>query len=211
MIGAKATYSAVMNCDLFPTPTSLGIVGSIRAALQMLLERVAARADNRFFEEVNDARRKWDMMLDAQADLARSEDRIHPQSVARISDLAKRDAVFVFDTGLNTLWSAIWTRQSGSHRIIGSFNNGAVGTALGRANGIQALGRSRQVIALCGDGGVNMLMGEFMTAVHHGRVSHDAARFRRPVREQDLGISVDGQAIHRSTTLNHRSEEQTCR
>jgi thiamine pyrophosphate-dependent acetolactate synthase large subunit-like protein len=29
------------------------------------------------------------------------------------------------------------------------------------------LERSRQVIALVGDGGFNMLMGEFMTAVHH--------------------------------------------
>jgi thiamine pyrophosphate-dependent acetolactate synthase large subunit-like protein len=55
----------------------------------------------------------------------------------------------------------------GSQRIIGSFNNGAVGTGLGQANGIQALDRSRQVIALCGDGGFNMLMGEFLTAVHH--------------------------------------------
>jgi pyruvate dehydrogenase (quinone) len=42
-----------------------------------------------------------------------------------------------------------------------------VGTALGQANGIQALDRSRQVIALCGDGGFNMLMCEFLTAVHH--------------------------------------------
>jgi thiamine pyrophosphate-dependent acetolactate synthase large subunit-like protein len=73
----------------------------------------------------------------------------------------------VFDTGLNTLWSANWIRQSGSQRIIGSFNNAAVGTAVGQANGAQALDRSRQVIALTGDGGFNMLMGEFMTAVHH--------------------------------------------
>src|SRR5271167_4383460 len=43
----------------------------------------------------------------------------------------------------------------------------AVGTALGQANGIQALDRSRQVIALCGDGGFNMLMCEFLTAVQH--------------------------------------------
>ena len=71
---------------------------------------------------------------------------------------AKHDAVFTLDTGLNTLWSANWIRQSGSQRIIGSFNNAAVGTALGQANGIQALDRSRQVIALCGDGGFNMLM-----------------------------------------------------
>jgi pyruvate dehydrogenase (quinone) len=149
-------------------PTKLGIVGSVRPTLKLLLERVAAKSDGKFFEEVNNARRKWDEMLDTQSDLARSKDRIHPQAVARvISDLAKRDAVFVFDTGLNTLWSANWIRQSGSQRIIGSFNNGAVGTALGQANGIQALDRSRQVIALCGDGGFNMLMGEFMTAVHH--------------------------------------------
>jgi thiamine pyrophosphate-dependent acetolactate synthase large subunit-like protein len=107
-------------------------------------------------------------MLDRQADLGRSKDRIHPQAVARmVGDLAARDAVFVFDTGLNTLWSANWIRQSGSQRIIGSFNNAAVGTALGQANGIAAIDRSRQVIALCGDGGFNMLMGEFMTAVHH--------------------------------------------
>ena len=73
----------------------------------------------------------------------------------------------MLDTGLNTLWSANWIRQSGSQRIIGSFNNAAVGTALGQANGIQALDRARQVIALCGDGGFNMLMCEFLTAVHH--------------------------------------------
>src|SRR6202166_3117333 len=107
-------------------------------------------------------------MLDKQSNLARSKDRIHPQAVARaVSDLAARDAVFVFDTGLNTLWSGNWIRQSGEQRIIGSFNNGAVGTALGQANGIQALDRSRQVIALCGDGGFNMMLCEFLTAVHH--------------------------------------------
>jgi len=107
-------------------------------------------------------------MLDKQSDPTRSMDRIHPQAVARaVSDLARRDAVFVLDTGLNTLWSANWIRQSGAQRIIGSFNNAAVGTALGQANGIQALDRSQQVIALCGDGGFNMLMCEFLTAVHH--------------------------------------------
>jgi len=107
-------------------------------------------------------------MLDRQADLKRSRDRIHPQAVARaVSDAAKRDAVFIIDTGLNTLWSGNWIRQSGSQRILGSFNNCGVGTALGQANGIQILDRSRQVIALCGDGGFNMLMCEFLTAVHH--------------------------------------------
>jgi pyruvate dehydrogenase (quinone) len=149
-------------------PTAIGVLGSVRPTVQLLLGKVAAKADGTFRDRVSKARKQWDEMLNRQADPARSSDRIHPQAVARaVSDLARSDAVFVLDTGLNTLWSANWIRQSGSQRIIGSFNNGAVGTALGQANGIQALDRSRQVIALCGDGGFNMLMCEFLTAVHH--------------------------------------------
>jgi len=149
-------------------PTALGVLGSIKPTLKLLLGKVAAKSDTKFWDQATKERHKWDEMLDKQADPARSKDRIHPQAVARaVGDLAKGDAIFVFDTGLNTLWSANWIRQNGSQRIIGSFNNAAVGTALAQANGIQALDRSRQVIALCGDGGFNMLMCEFLTAVHH--------------------------------------------
>ncbi|MEA2913851.1 MAG: hypothetical protein QOJ15_5932 [Bradyrhizobium sp.] len=199
MIGTKAVYHAVQNCELLlmvgtdypysnflPTkgnviqiderpqmlgrraPTMLGVAGSARPTLKLLLDKVAAKTDTKFWDKVTRERHKWDEMLTKQADPARSKDRIHPQAVARmVGDLARPDATFVLDTGLNTLWSANWIRQTGSQRIIGSFNNAAVGTALAQANGVQALDRSRQVIALTGDGGFNMLMGEFMTAVHH--------------------------------------------
>lgn len=168
------TRSTVIQIDERPqvlgrrAPTALGVAGSARPTLKQLLGRIAPKTDTEFWDEVTDERRKWDAMLDKQADIKRSDDQIHPQAVARaVSDLARSDAIFVLDTGLNTLWSANWIRQTGTQRIIGSFNNAAVGTALGQANGVQALNRSRQVIALTGDGGFNMLMGEFLTAVHH--------------------------------------------
>ena len=150
------------------TATAYGVQGSVRPTLERLLERLQQRTDATFFDRVNHERHNWDEMLEHQALLTRSKVRIHPQAVARtVSDLAKSDAVFVFDTGLNTLWSGNYLRQQGDQRIVGSFNNAAVGTALGQANGIQSLDRNRQVIALTGDGGFNMLMGEFLTAVHH--------------------------------------------
>jgi thiamine pyrophosphate-dependent acetolactate synthase large subunit-like protein len=140
----------------------------VRPTLEKLLRLVKPRTDAGFWNGVSRQRAKWDERLNDQADLGRDADLIHPQAVARmVGDRAQSDAVFVLDTGLNTLWSGNWIRQRGSQRIIGSFNNAAVGTALGQANGVQALDRSRQVIALCGDGGFNMLMCEFMTAVHH--------------------------------------------
>jgi thiamine pyrophosphate-dependent acetolactate synthase large subunit-like protein len=181
MVGTDYPYSnflprkgTVVQVDERPqvlgrrAPTVLGVVGSARPTLKLLLGRVAPKSDTRFWDKVTHDRQSWDRMLDKQADTARSKDRIHPQAVARsVSDLSKPDAIFVLDTGLNTLWSANWIRQTGSQRMIGSFNNAAVGTALGQANGVQALDRSRQVIALCGDGGFNMLMCEFLTAGHH--------------------------------------------
>jgi pyruvate dehydrogenase (quinone) len=181
MVGTDYPYSnflpnrpVVVQIDERPevlgrrAPTALGVLGSARPTLKLLIDQVAPKTDTSYWNRLTEERRAWDRKLDQQADLARSADRIHPQAVARaVSDLANRDAVFVLDTGLNTLWSANWIRQSGSQRIIGSFNNGAVGTALGQANGIQALDRARQVIALAGDGGFNMLMCEFLTAVHH--------------------------------------------
>ena len=181
MVGTDYPYSnflpnrpVVVQIDERPevlgrrAPTGLGVVGSARPTLQLLIDQVAPKTDMRYWNRLTEERRAWDRKLDQQADLARSADCIHPQAVARaVSDLASRDAVFVLDTGLNTLWSANWIRASGSQRIIGSFNNAAVGTALGQANGIQALDRARQVIALTGDGGFNMLMCGFLTAVHH--------------------------------------------
>lgn len=150
------------------TQTSYAIAGSVRPTLELLLTKLKPKNDATFFDRVKNERAKWDGMLDQQANLSRSQHKIHPQAVARtVSDLAKQDAVFVLDTGLNTLWSGNWIRQSGGQRIVGSFNHAACGTALGQANGIQALDRGRQVIVLTGDGGFNMLMSEFMTAVHH--------------------------------------------
>jgi pyruvate dehydrogenase (quinone) len=90
-------------------PTALGIVGSARPALSSVLSRVAAKNNRSFLDQVSKERRKWDEMLDEQANLERTPDRIHPQAVARaVSDLAKHDAVFILDIGLNTLWSANW-------------------------------------------------------------------------------------------------------
>jgi len=146
----------------------LGIVGSVRLGLRMLLDQLEPRSDDTFFSKTNAARAAWNKMLDEKADPARSKDKIHPQAVARaISDAAADDAVFVVDCGLVTLWAANWMRPRGRQRITGTFNNQSVGMGLGIANGVQALDRDRQVILQIGDGGFTMLLGEFMTAVGH--------------------------------------------
>jgi pyruvate dehydrogenase (quinone) len=182
MIGSDYPYSEflpakarVVQIDERPfvigrrVPVAQGIVGSSRPSALALLNRVKPKDDDAFLRSAQKNWTSWVSMLDEKSDPARSPDRIHPQALARsISDLADDDAVFCVDTGEVTLWSGNWLRPRGRQRITGSFNNAAVGVALGMANGIQALDRDKQVIVLCGDGGLSMLMQEFVTTVQHG-------------------------------------------
>src|SRR4051812_29912777 len=89
------------------TGVALGVIGSVRPALRMLVDRLAPRSDDRFFVKVGKARAEWEEMLAEKADVTRSADKIHPQAVSRlISDHAEGDAIFVVDTGEVTLWAA---------------------------------------------------------------------------------------------------------
>jgi pyruvate dehydrogenase (quinone) len=150
-------------------PVAQAIVGSSKPSVIGLLERVKLKNNDRFLRSAQKDWQSWISMLDQKADLGRSKERIHPQALARVvSDLAASDAVFCVDTGEVTLWTANWLRPRDQQKITGSFNNAAVGVALGLANGVQALDTKRQTIVMCGDGGFGMLMQEFFTSVQHG-------------------------------------------
>ena len=93
---------------------------------------------------------------------------IHPQYLTKvISDLADEDAVFTCDVGTPTLWSARYLKMNGKRRLLGSFNHGTMANALPQAIGAQISQPNRQVIALCGDGGLSMLMGDLLTLRQH--------------------------------------------
>jgi pyruvate dehydrogenase (quinone) len=56
---------------------------------------------------------------------------------------------------------------TGRRRLLGSFNHGSMANALPQAIGAQLPDRSRQVIAMAGDGGFAMLMGDFLTLLQY--------------------------------------------
>jgi pyruvate dehydrogenase (quinone) len=84
-----------------------------------------------------------------------------------IDAIAADDAVFIADVGTPTLWAARYLHMNGRRRLLGSFNHGSMANALPQAIGVQATQPGRQVIALSGDGGLAMLMGELLTLRQH--------------------------------------------
>ena len=89
---------------------------------------------------------------------------MHPQfTAATIDRLAAADAVFTVDTGMSCVWAARYLRLHGGRRLLGSFNHGSMANALSQSIGAQVTYPDRQVVALCGDGGLAMLLGELIT------------------------------------------------
>lgn len=150
-------------------PVTVGIIGHINPTLKTLQPMLVENPQTEFLGRLQQQRLKWDERMDRKADPMRGKaDRIPPQAVTRLAcDLADDDAVFIADVGLITGWAARHLRLRGTQRLLGSFNHGSLGVALPAAIGAQLLDRGRQVVALAGDGGFNMMMQDFVTAVRY--------------------------------------------
>lgn len=96
------------------------------------------------------------------------ESPIRPQAVARVAgQQADEEAIFTCDTGAVTVWGARSLRIRGRQRFTLSSNLASMGFAVPGAIGAQLAFPERQVIALAGDGGLGMFLGEFLTAVKY--------------------------------------------
>lgn len=146
------------------TPIDLGLVGSVKDTVQALLPLLKGQPDAKHLEESRNHYTKARKGLDDLAIDDYNRSPIHPQYLVRmVSDLASEDAVFMPDVGSPTGWAARYLRMNGQRRLIGSFAHGTMANALPHAIGAQAAFPGRQVVALAGDGGLSMLLGELLT------------------------------------------------
>ncbi len=165
------------------TSVDQAVVGDTQLAAQALLDRVHAKPDRSHLDAATSRYASW---VERQMKLADPEydtrgviekvrstfdnpdDRIRPEAVAVAVDrIAGPDAIFTSDTGMATVWLSRFVSMRGTRRLIGSYNLGSMANAMPQALGAQALDRSREVVAFCGDGGLTMLLGDIITAVTH--------------------------------------------
>ena len=164
----------IIQVDLDPsqlgrrTPISLGIIGSVKHTLRQLMPFVKQKDDKKFLNQSCKHYINSRVSLSKSATIDKSSHKIHPQMVFKlISDFANDNAIFTCDVGTPTVWSARYLSLSGDRRLLGSFNHGSMANALSQGIGAQCADLDRQVIALCGDGGFSMLMGDLLTLKQH--------------------------------------------
>jgi pyruvate dehydrogenase (quinone) len=145
-------------------PVQVPLVGTVGATIDALLPLISVKTDTAHLDRMTAHYGRARARLDKLARDRANDSPLHPQYVAATVDkLAAQDAVFTVDVGTPCIWAARYLRMNGTRRLIGSFTHGSMASALPHAVGAQASHPGRQVIALCGDGGLAMLLGELIT------------------------------------------------
>lgn len=195
ILGNRAGMEAVMDCDLliclgtdfaysqfYPekakivqididarhlgkrSPIDLGLVGDVADSLQALLPKLTPKNDQAHLDKALTQWKKDKAEYVQEAESGQSL--IHPQTVAHTLDkLAADDAIFTADGGSPMVWLLRHLTATGKRRFLTSLLHGTMANAYPQALGIANAYPDRQVIAMCGDGGMSMLMGDLLTLV----------------------------------------------
>lgn len=142
----------------------MGLCGKVKDTISALLPLVRTKDDDAFLKTYVQLYEKVKENLRTYVHDKGKQNAIHPEFVAAtIDELASDDAIFTVDTGMCCVWGSRYINATGQRKLLGSFNHGSMANAMPMAIGAALSHPERQVIALCGDGGLSMLLGDLAT------------------------------------------------
>jgi pyruvate dehydrogenase (quinone) len=161
----------IIQIDIDPThlgrrhPVTFGAVGDIKATLEALLPRLEQHDDGKFLTTYVQRHHKQKEADDAESVSGPDATISGTYLTKLINKHAARDALFAVDDGTPAVWTCRHVDTGGLRRTFASLLHGTMASGLSSALGLQKCQPGRQVLALCGDGGFSMLLGDLLTTV----------------------------------------------
>ncbi|QIY84021.1 ubiquinone-dependent pyruvate dehydrogenase [Chryseobacterium sp. NEB161] len=145
-----------------------GYAGDIRDTAAALLPKIESKSDASFLKKMKDLYRKDEKHFTEFSNKKGKVGKIEPEYIATLIDHYSSDnAVYTVDTGMTAVWAARFIRAKGTRYLTGSFNHGSMANALPMAIGAAATKSGRQIVAMCGDGGLSMLLGDLAVIMQY--------------------------------------------
>lgn len=147
-------------------PVEIGLVGDVRMTLEALLPLLPRRADRGFMTLCQQSMKAWNDTLD-RVESQRATP-LKPQFVvAAVSRCLTSDAMISLDTGALTIFCGRHLRVKETHSLAVSGTLASMGVGLPYALAAKLAYPDRLSVALAGDGGFTMTMGDLITAVKY--------------------------------------------
>ena len=160
----------VVQIDIRPenlgrrTKLTMGLYGDVKTTLNALIPMLNKKNDDSFLKAQLHVHQKVKEHLQLYVKDKGKKNMIHPEAVAdQLNKLASDNAIFTCDTGMCNVWSSRYIRANGKRDIIGSLIHGSMANAMPQAIGAALACPNREVVAMCGDGGISMLLGDLAT------------------------------------------------
>ena len=216
MLGTDFPYSAflpddikIAQIDIKPerlgrrAKVDIGLCGDVKLSIQSLLRMLNPKTDDSFLLKQLKRYEGVKKALAAYTEDKGDVNKIHPEYVmSEIDKLSSDDAAFTVDTGMTCVWGARYLQATGKRHMLGSFNHGSMANALPQAIGAALAYPDRQVVALCGDGGLSMTLGDLETVVQYKLPIKIIVFNNRSLGMVKLEMEVDGLPDWQTNMLN---------
>jgi pyruvate dehydrogenase (quinone) len=147
-------------------PVDVGLVGDCRHILHALLPLIDRKQDRAFLQAAQKNMEGWNELLMSRAN--RMDKPLKPQVVTHaLNKFLTSDAVIASDCGTVTSWAARYIQMREGMLFTASGMLATMGNGLPYAIGAAVAFPGRQVVAVVGDGGLTMMLGEIATLVKH--------------------------------------------
>ena len=181
----------------------MGLCGDIKDTLSALLPLISLKTDDSFLKAQLDFYGKVKENQLSYVKDRGEENKIQPEFVAdTINRLSNQDAIYTVDTGMCCVWGARFIDGTGQRKMLGSFNHGSMANAMPMAIGAALAHPHRQVIALCGDGGLSMLLGDLATIKQYNLPIKIIVFNNRALGMVKLEMEVDGLPDNETDMIN---------
>ena len=168
------TNTPIIQIDLEPERigvrchVAVGLVGDAKITLEHLIDKIKPKTKDNFLRAAQAEHIKAINTLNEHAAVHNDAKIIHSAVLTKIiSDNLTEDAIVTVDAGTVSVWANNWLRLNGKQRLISSTELGTLGFGMPAAIGCKMAMSERQVVTLCGDGGFQMTMSDFSTAIKY--------------------------------------------
>ncbi|GAX90844.1 pyruvate oxidase [Effusibacillus lacus] len=147
-------------------PVELGIVGESQTVVPLLAEALQGRKVNQeWLQQCRDVKTRWEKQNQEEGQTGGTP--IHPSTVCRvIEQCVAPDAIVTIDTGDVTVWMNRNFRPQ-NQRMLFSGDWRTMGYGWPAALAAKLAEPHKQVVACVGDGGIEMVMADLLTAVRY--------------------------------------------
>lgn len=172
-----APHAKIIHIDVDPTSikknvrVDLPIVGDVRDVLEQMIKVTGKSVEKA--QEFSASLAPWHAEISSWKEkhpisYKSSSTTIKPQFVIqKLRELSNEDAIISTDVGQHQMWTAQFFKFNSPRTLLTSGGLGTMGYGLPAAMGAQAAFPGRQVITICGDGGVQMNIQEMATLVQN--------------------------------------------